>query len=101
MRITDSNANTSLNSQELAPVKSTANTGVDALGGANIEVGASSGQDHIALSGVSRIVNAGVNGQSAKLASLAAAVRSGQYNVSSSALSHSLVSETLARSASV
>jgi anti-sigma28 factor (negative regulator of flagellin synthesis) len=74
---------------------------VSSKGAASLSLsgGASSGAaDNVQLSGVSRVLQSGSAARAARIAHLADLVQSGQYAVSASALSKSMISETLAQS---
>lgn len=64
------------------------------------ESGSVSSGDEVTLSGVSQVLQSSSAQRTEALASLASSVRTGGYDVPSSAIGRSMVSEILARSAS-
>ena len=98
MRIPDSSSiNSSSNQTELSSVKSSEKTGGST---SSSSTSSSSSPDQVSLSGPSQLLRSSAAERSSRLATLAASVRSGQYEVPASTISKSLISETLARSAS-
>ncbi len=95
MRITDSNQiQTGTAQSETASVKATAQT---ASGYGARVADSTRSNDQVSLSNISKILNSSSTDRAALIARLTTSVRSGQYEVPSSALSRSLVSETVAR----
>ena len=83
-----------------AGVGSTTQTGASQNATSASASGGVSSGDQVSLSGVSQLISNGASERSSTIASLTSAVRSGTYNVSSSDIGSSLVSEMLARSSS-
>lgn len=99
MRINDSNQTASTVSQsQAAAVKGTTQPGKsrDLSGAAD-----RNGDDQVSLSGISQMLGLSSATRADQISRLTSLVRSGQYQVSSAALSQSIVSEGLARSGAI
>ncbi len=99
MRISDSNPIDSASGQsQSSSVRGVAQSGDEPNNGTAT---AASGNDQVALSGVSQLLRTSASGREQRLASLAAVVRAGQYQVPAASIARAITSETLARSARV